>query len=81
MDGQITSSITLYPDQILVVNPLLIMITIPMFQIVIYPFLDKIHLKTTLLQRMAIGGMIAALAFLICGLVQLRVNVLFLIHL
>ncbi|KAK6060910.1 hypothetical protein COOONC_01424, partial [Cooperia oncophora] len=74
MDGQITSWFILYPDQIQVANPLMIMIFIPIFQFLVYPFLDNNGMKTTLLQRMAIGGMTAAFAFVMCGFVQLRVN-------
>ncbi|KAK6048377.1 hypothetical protein COOONC_14118 [Cooperia oncophora] len=77
MDGQITSSV--YPlsrIRFQVANPLMIMIFIPIFQFLVYPFLDNNGMKTTLLQRMAIGGMTAAFAFVMCGFVQLRVNVL-----
>lgn len=96
MDGEVTSWLTIYPDQVHVVNPLMIIILVPVFQMVIYPNLQKIGACPTyvssevdrllilknftscsLLQRIGLGGFLAAVAFIISGFVQLKIDVSF----
>ncbi|VDO88583.1 unnamed protein product [Heligmosomoides polygyrus] len=74
MDGEVTSWLTIYPDQVHVVNPLMIIILVPVFQMVIYPNLQKIGACPTLLQRIGLGGFLAAVAFIISGFVQLKID-------
>lgn len=64
MDGRL-GSLTILPDQMQVVNPFLILIFIPLFTYIIYPFLAKFNLLKTPLQRMACGGFLTALAFVV----------------
>ena len=47
---------------------------IPVFEYVIYPFLAKIKLFHRPLQRMTIGGLLAAAAFIICAFIQLKIE-------
>lgn len=54
MNGQL-GAFTIKPDQIQVINPLLVILMIPVFEYVIYPFLTKIKLFHRPLQRMTIG--------------------------
>ncbi|XP_012267222.2 peptide transporter family 1 isoform X1 [Athalia rosae] len=73
MNGQI-GSFVLKPDQIGFVNPLLILLFIPMFETCIYPALNKIHLVRTPLQKLTFGGILAGLAFVISGVVELQLE-------
>uniref|UniRef100_A0A1I8AQA8 Peptide transporter family 1 n=1 Tax=Steinernema glaseri TaxID=37863 RepID=A0A1I8AQA8_9BILA len=74
MDGEIWSGFNLLPDQMGVLNAILILLFIPLFQAFIYPAFEKCGIRTTPLRRMIVGGLLAALSFTVCGLVQLRVN-------
>uniref|UniRef100_A0A7E4V1M8 C-type lectin domain-containing protein n=1 Tax=Panagrellus redivivus TaxID=6233 RepID=A0A7E4V1M8_PANRE len=73
MDVRITKGFKLLPDQMNSVNAILIMVFIPLFQFIIYPVCRKI-VKLTDLRKMAVGGMMAAVAFIVAGFVQLGVN-------
>lgn len=73
MDGDI-GFYTILPDQMQVVNPLLILIFLPLFQYGIYPLLDKFNLLRTPLKRLVVGGILAALAFAISASVSLAIE-------
>lgn len=62
------------PDQIQAINPILILLFIPIFEIVIYPILDKCRIPNRPLQRMVSGMTFAALAFVIAGCLQLKID-------
>ncbi|CAL1279375.1 unnamed protein product [Larinioides sclopetarius] len=62
------------PDHMQLVNPFLILILIPIFQNFIYPLLAKLKLCRKPLQRMTVGGLLAALAFILAGFIQLRIE-------
>ncbi|CAD7089903.1 unnamed protein product [Hermetia illucens] len=61
------------PDQMQVVNPLLILAFIPVFDYGIYPMLEKIGIKRPL-QKLTLGGLLAALAFILSGIVELNLE-------
>lgn len=61
------------PDQMQVINPLLILVFIPIFDCSIYPFLAKLGFKRPL-QKLATGGILAGIAFLISGIVELQLE-------
>ncbi|CAH2035220.1 unnamed protein product, partial [Iphiclides podalirius] len=63
---------TLKADQMQVLNPLLILIFIPLFEVAIYPFLTWCKLVRKPLHKMILGGILAAVAFLISGVVELN---------
>ncbi|GLH14543.1 Peptide transporter family 1 [Gryllus bimaculatus] len=65
---------SLKPDQMQVVNPLLILIFIPIFESIIYPLLKKCNLLTKPLQRLGVGGVLAAIAFGISAIVELQLE-------
>lgn len=73
MDGDI-GFYTILPDQMQVVNPLLILAFIPLFQYCIYPALNKCHVLKTPLQRIVTGGVLAAVAFLISACISLALE-------
>ena len=76
MNG-ILGSTTILPDQFQIANPLLIMVLVPTFDSVIYPLCTKCGLNLTPLKRMSIGGLLAALAFVVSGVVELFIEVLY----
>ncbi|XP_075990601.1 peptide transporter family 1-like isoform X2 [Anticarsia gemmatalis] len=63
---------TLKADQMQVLNPLLILIFIPLFEVAIYPFLTWCKLIKKPLHKMIWGGVLAAAAFVISGIVELN---------
>lgn len=69
LDGRI-GSFVVKPDQMQAVNPILIIILIPLFDFVVYPLCAKINLFKRLLQRMVAGMILACIAFLISALLQ-----------
>ncbi|XP_071444885.1 peptide transporter family 1-like [Hetaerina americana] len=73
MDG-VMGSFTLKPDQMQVVNPVLILAFIPLFESVIYPLFAKCHLLTTSIPRIFVGGCLASVAFATSGLVDLYIE-------
>ncbi|VVC31971.1 Major facilitator superfamily domain,Proton-dependent oligopeptide transporter family,PTR2 family [Cinara cedri] len=70
MDGRINIlNWTMKPDQMQVINPLLILLLIPLFETLIYPILAKIGIRKPL-QKMALGGILCASAFVLSAIVQ-----------
>jgi len=65
---------TIKPDQMQVMNPLLILLFIPLFETVVYPILAKIGIRKPL-QKIALGGILAALAFVLSSIVQNKIIV------
>ena len=73
MDGTLGAT-TIKPDQLQILNPLLILTLVPLFESVIYPCFKKCGLLTPL-QRIGVGGLLAGLAFVISGIVELNLEV------
>jgi dipeptide/tripeptide permease len=67
LNGKIGSFI-IQPDQFQAVNPILIVILVPLFDYVIYPFFAKFGLFKRQLQRMSAGLFFAIIAFLIAAI-------------
>lgn len=61
------------PDQMLIMNPLLALIFFPICEYVLYPLLAKVGLKT-MLQRMALGGILASIAVGLASVVETQVE-------
>ena len=74
MDGQIGSYL-LKSDQMQVVNPLFIVIFIPIFETCIYPVMAKIRFIDTPLKKLTTGGFLAAVAFIVSALVEMQLEV------
>ncbi|EFO24287.2 POT family protein [Loa loa] len=72
MNGRVGPFMIL-PDQMNILNPLFVLITVPMFEAWVYPLVQRVC-KVTPLRKMATGGCLAALAFVMAGLLQLEVN-------
>ncbi|XP_046387929.1 peptide transporter family 1-like isoform X2 [Ischnura elegans] len=69
MNGRI-GSFTLKPDQMQVVNPLLILFFIPIFESILYPLCAKCNFLQKSIPRIFFGGCLAALAFVLSGIVE-----------
>ncbi|XP_078620946.1 solute carrier family 15 member 2-like [Branchiostoma floridae x Branchiostoma japonicum] len=74
MDGDVGALGTIKPDQIQSLNPLLIIILVPIFQGAIYPLLEKCRLLRSPLQRMCTGMALSSAAYIITGLIQLKIQ-------
>ncbi|GMT28701.1 hypothetical protein PFISCL1PPCAC_19998, partial [Pristionchus fissidentatus] len=66
-------SVSIIPEQINFLNPLLILILVPIFEGVVYPLARKI-VRVTPLRKMATGGILTAVSFILCGLIQLEAD-------
>lgn len=65
---------TILPDQIQALNPLSLAVLIPLFNYCLYPILSRIGLKQPL-QKLATGGILAALSFLISAIVEWKIEI------
>nr|AZA15223.1 peptide transporter family 1 [Anisakis simplex] len=74
MDSRVSDSFSILPDQVITINSILVLLFIPIFQTLVYPAFEKCGIRTTPLRRLVVGGFLGALSFVICGLVQLKVN-------
>lgn len=63
----------LQPEQIGVINPILILVLIPFFEVAVYPLLSRIGIRRSL-QKIALGGILAAIGFLMSALVEFVVE-------
>ncbi|MFH4976393.1 hypothetical protein AB6A40_003102 [Gnathostoma spinigerum] len=72
MDGRI-GPFTILPDQMNILNPLLVLILVPLFEAVIYPTVRRCCTVTPL-RKMGAGGLLGVFAFVVAGFVQLAVN-------
>src|SRR3569832_526976 len=73
MDYRI-GQLTVLPDQMSFLNPLLIIILIPTFKFRQYPLLTSRNLLTKQLTRMTAGGLLAALSFVVAAFLQIKIN-------
>ncbi|KAM9836042.1 solute carrier family 15 member 1-like [Aulostomus maculatus] len=67
-------ALIIQPDQMQTVNPILILILVPLVDSVLYPLIAKCKLNFTPLKRMTVGMFLAALAFILAGFVQIQIN-------
>lgn len=73
MNGDVKGWFTIKPDQMQVINPLLILTFVPLFEFAVYPVLNCIGLRRPL-QKMAVGGILAGIAFLCSMVVQFAID-------
>lgn len=75
MDGELFG-FQMLPDQAQMLNPLIVLLLIPLMNKFIYPFAKrKLHFLDTPLERMALGGSITTLAFVFSGLLEIQLQV------
>ncbi|XP_034549542.1 solute carrier family 15 member 1 [Notolabrus celidotus] len=73
MDGNF-GALVIQPDQMQTVNPILILTLVPIMDSLIYPLIKKCGLNFTSLKRMTVGMLLAAIAFVCAGLVQIEID-------
>ncbi|NXS42827.1 S15A1 protein, partial [Balaeniceps rex] len=73
MDGDF-GAIQIQPDQMQTVNPILIMIMVPVVDAVVYPLIKKCKINFTPLRKMTVGMFLACLAFVAAALVQVQID-------
>ncbi|KAJ0009332.1 hypothetical protein NQD34_001034 [Periophthalmus magnuspinnatus] len=56
------------------VNPILILVLVPVMDSIVYPLISKCNLNFSPLKRMTVGMFLAALAFVAAALVQLQID-------
>nr|XP_060630625.1 solute carrier family 15 member 2 [Anolis sagrei ordinatus] len=64
----------LQPDQMQFLNPLLILVFIPVFDFGLYPLIDLCKFNFTPIKKMATGMILAALAFAVAAIVELKIE-------
>uniref|UniRef100_A0A8C3USQ3 Solute carrier family 15 member 1 n=1 Tax=Catharus ustulatus TaxID=91951 RepID=A0A8C3USQ3_CATUS len=62
------------PDQMQIVNPILIVIMVPVVDSVLYPLIKKCKLNFTPLKKMTVGMFLGSLAFVAAALVQVQID-------
>lgn len=62
------------PSQMLVLNPLLVMLIIPFSEYVLYPAIERLGIRVTHLRRMGTGMFIAGISFATVGLIQVALD-------
>ncbi|XP_058151707.1 solute carrier family 15 member 2 isoform X2 [Dasypus novemcinctus] len=64
----------LQPDQMQVLNPFLVVIFIPLFDLGLYRLVSKCGINFSSLRKMAVGMILASLAFAVAAVVQIKVD-------
>ncbi len=70
----IIGSVTIKPDQFQAVNPILIVLFVPLFDLVIYPLLAKCGFFKLQLQRMSAGMLLTVIAFLVSAFLEYQMD-------
>ncbi|XP_020657253.3 solute carrier family 15 member 1 [Pogona vitticeps] len=73
MDGDF-GPVQIQPDQMQTVNPILIVIMVPVVDAVIYPLIQKCRINFTPLRKMTVGMLLAALAFVVAAVIQIQID-------
>ncbi|NXV15178.1 S15A1 protein, partial [Cepphus grylle] len=73
MDGNF-GAIQIQPDQMQTVNPILIIVMVPVVDAVIYPLIKKCKINFTPLRKITVGMFLASLAFVAAALVQVQID-------
>ncbi|NWI28813.1 S15A1 protein, partial [Sula dactylatra] len=73
MDGNFVA-IQIQPDQMQTVNPILIVIMVPVVDTVVYPLIKKCKINFTPLRKITVGMFLASLAFVAAALVQVQID-------
>ncbi|NXL82477.1 S15A1 protein, partial [Leptocoma aspasia] len=62
------------PDQMQIVNPILIVIMVPIADSLVYPLIKKCKLNFTPLKKMTVGMFLGSMAFVAAALVQVQID-------
>ena len=58
------------PEQLNVVNPIEILVLVPLFEKMIYPFLESRSFRITHVRRMAVGMFLTSISFVVSGILE-----------
>jgi len=61
-------------SQIQALNPIMVMVLIPLFSFGLYPLIEKMGIRLTALRKMGTGMVIAASSFVFVGLIQMAID-------
>jgi len=64
------TTVTVLPGQLSTINTVFLLLFIPFFNYVVYPWFDKIGLKTTPLRRLGTGLVLTALSFIVIAFIH-----------
>ncbi|KAM6222311.1 solute carrier family 15 member 2 isoform 2-T2 [Rhynchocyon petersi] len=73
MDGNLGFFI-LQPDQMQVLNPFLVLVFIPLFDLGVYRLISKCGIKFSSIRKMAVGMILACLAFAVAAMVEIKID-------
>ncbi|GFU03392.1 hypothetical protein NPIL_388151 [Nephila pilipes] len=73
MNGEL-NGFFIRPEQMQIVNPIMFLLLIPLFEYAIYPLLSQLNICSTPLQRMTVGGILSAFAFIIAAFIHLKIE-------
>ncbi|XP_040440361.1 solute carrier family 15 member 1 [Falco naumanni] len=73
MDGDF-GFMKVQPDQMQTVNPILIIVMVPVVDAVVYPLIKKCKINFTPLRKITVGMFLASLAFVAAALVQVEID-------
>eukprot|EP00253_Pinus_taeda_P013599 PITA_13599 len=76
MNGHVSwlGNVVIRPDQMQALDPLLVLIFIPLLDQVIYPFLEKHGVAMKAIRRLILGMLLCSVAFFTSGLLQLAID-------
>jgi POT family proton-dependent oligopeptide transporter len=74
LDLTLIGGITILPEQINFINPLFLVLLIPVFTSFIYPFLEKKGIKVSPLRKIGGGLVVIGISFLIIALLQEQID-------
>ena len=74
MEGELFN-IELIPDQMQVINPVIVLALIPLFNRYLYPLTDRFHFMASPLRKMVFGGIFAGLAYVASALLEIKLEV------
>ncbi len=75
LDLTLVGNFKILPEQINFINPLFLVLLIPVFTSFIFPFLEKKGIKPTPLRKIGAGLVIIGLSFVIIALIQERIDI------
>ncbi|CRK99882.1 CLUMA_CG013185, isoform A [Clunio marinus] len=73
MNGDFLGWFIIKPDQMIVFNPIISIILFPICEYIFYPLLEKLGIKS-LLQKMTLGGIVAALGIVCAIFVEIQIK-------
>ncbi|XP_007942089.1 solute carrier family 15 member 2 [Orycteropus afer afer] len=73
MDGNL-GFFVLQPDQMQVLNPLLVLVFIPLFDLGIYRLVSKCGINFSSIRKMAVGMILACLAFAVAAAIEIKID-------